>query len=104
MTKFELQFTIEYGVKEMEFYCGDDACFEARFKDENGETFEFKASRQKVMEHVEKYAKHPEEYLTNKKLVVAHFHRWAIAWYKKTHLPKSLAKELQEQGQMADIV
>ena len=104
MTKFELLFTIEYGVKELEFYCGDDACFVARFKDEDGNQFEFKASRQKVIEHIEKYSKHPELYLTNKTLTVSHFHRWAIAWYMKTHLPKSMAKELQEQGQMADNV
>lgn len=104
MTKFELTFTIDYGIKEMEFYCGDDACFVARFTDENGNTFEFKASKQKVIEHVENFARNPEYYLTNKTLLVNHFHRWAMAWYAKTHLPKSLAKELNEQGQMADNV
>ena len=56
--------------------------------DENGETFTFNASRAKVMEHVERFAKHPELYITNKTLVVAHFHAMAMAFYAMAHLPK----------------
>ena len=77
-----------YDVKEMSFFCGDDTCFVATFVANDGQRFEFKMSRAKVMEHVEKHSTHPEKYLTNKGLVVAHFHAMAIAWYKLTHLPK----------------
>ena len=96
MTKEEFVFTIDYGIKTMEFACADDNCYKAKFVTENDETFDFTCSRQKVMEHVERYSAHPEKYLTNKGLVVAHFHRMAIAWFKKTHLPKEYAKMLSE--------
>ena len=96
MTKEELLFTVEYGIKSAEFACADDNCFKARFVTENNETFDFSCSRQKVMEHVERYSAHPEKYLTNKGLLVAHFHRMAIVWYKKTHLTKADAKLMKE--------
>lgn len=88
MTKNEFVFMSDYGVKEMEFYCANDECYEARFVAEDGTKFEYKMSRAKVMEHIEKHSAQPEKYLTNKGLIVAHFHAMAIAWYKLTHLPK----------------
>ena len=77
----------DYGVKEMEFYCANDECYEARFVAEDGSKFEYKMSRAKVMEHVERTSAHPEKYLTNKGLVVAHFHRMAKYWYAMTRKP-----------------
>ena len=62
--------------------------YQARFTDENGETFTFNASSAKVMEHVERFAKQPELYITNKTLVVAHFHAMALAFYAMAHLSK----------------
>ena len=87
-TQEETIFMTKYGIKEMEFYCDNDNMYEARFTDENGETFTFNSSRAKVMEHVERFAKHPELYITNKTLVVAHFHAMALAFYAMAHLPK----------------
>ena len=87
-TQEETIFMTKYGIKEMEFYCDNDNMYEARFTDENGETFTFNASRAKVMEHVERFAKQPELYITNKTLVVAHFHAMAFAFYAMAHLPK----------------
>ena len=72
----------------MEFCCDNDNMYKARFTDENFETFTFNASRANVMEHVERFAKHPELYITNKTLVVAHFHDMALAFYAMAHLPK----------------
>ena len=74
----------KYGIKEMEFYCANDECYEARFVAEDGTKFEYKMSRAKVMEHIEKHSAHPETYITNKGLVVSHFHRLAMAWYALT--------------------
>ena len=88
MTKEETIFMTKYCIKEMEFYCDNDNMYEALFTDENGETFTFNASRAKVMEHVERFAKHPELYITNKTLVVAPFHAMAMAFYAMAHLPK----------------
>ena len=88
MTKEETIFMTKYCIKEMEFYCDNDNMYETLFTDENGETFTFNASRAKVMEHVERFAKHPELYITNKTLVVAHFHAMAMAFYAMAHLPK----------------
>jgi len=79
-------FMSEHDLKEMTFYCGDDACFRANFVGNDGNTFDFKMSRQKVMEHVERTCAHPEKYLMNKGLVVAHFHAMAKAWYAMTHV------------------
>ena len=90
MTNKEFVFMSDYGVKEMEFYCANDECYEAYFVAEDGTKFEYKMSRAKVMEHVEKHSAHTEKYVTNKRLVVAHFHAMAIAWYKFTHFPKSI--------------
>ena len=73
-TQEETIFMTKYGIKEMEFYCDNDNMYQARFTDENGETFTFNASRAKVMEHVERFAKNPELYVTNKTLAMAHFH------------------------------
>lgn len=87
MTKNEFVFMSDYGVKEMEFYCANDECYEARFVAEDGSKFEYKMSRAKVMEHVERTSAHPEKYLTNKGLVVAHFHRMAKYWYAMTRKP-----------------
>ena len=87
MTKNEFVFMSDYGVKEMEFYCANDECYEARFVAEDGTKFEYKMSRAKVMEHVERTSEHPEKYLTNKGLVVAHFHRMAKYWYAMTRKP-----------------
>ena len=87
-TQEETIFMTKYCIKEMEFYCDNDNMYQARFTDENGETFTFNASRAKVMEHVERFAKHPELYITNKTLVVAHFHAMALAFYAMAHLPK----------------
>ena len=88
-TQEETIFMTKYGIKEMEFYCdNDNNMYEARFTDENGETFTFNASRAKVMEHVERFASHPELYVTNKNLVVSHFHRMALAFYAMAHLSK----------------
>ena len=87
-TQEETIFMTKYVIKEMEFYCDNDNMYEARFTDENGETFTFNSSRAKVMEHVERFAKHPELYITNKTLVVAHFHAMALAFYAMAHLPK----------------
>ena len=87
-TQEETIFMTKYGIKEMEFYCDNDNMYQARFTDENGETFTFNASRAKVMEHVERLAKNPELYITNKTLVVAHFHAMALAFYAMAHLPK----------------
>lgn len=87
-TQEETIFMTKYGIKEMEFYCDNDNMYQARFTDENGETFTFNASRAKVMEHVERFASHPELYVTNKTLVVSHFHRMAIAFYAMAHLTK----------------
>ena len=87
-TQEETIFMTKYGIKEMEFYCDNDNMYEARFTDENGETFTFNSSRAKVMEHVERFAKHPELYVTNKTLVVAHFHAMAMAFYAMAHLSK----------------
>ena len=81
-------FMTKYGIKEMEFYCDNDNMYQAMFTDENGETFTFNASRAKVMEHVERFASHPELYVTNKNLVVSHFHRMALAFYAMAHLSK----------------
>ena len=78
----------KYGIKEIEFCCDNDNMYQALFTDENGETFTFNASRAKVMEHVERFVKHPESYITNKTLVVAHFHAMALAFYAMAHLPK----------------
>ena len=88
MTQKETVFMTKYGIKEMEFYCDNDNMYEARFTDENGETFTFNSSRAKVMEHVERFASHTELYVTNKNLVVAHFHAMALAFYAMAHLPK----------------
>jgi hypothetical protein len=96
MTKNEILFTIQYGIKTMEFACGDDNCYRATFVDESGETFKFSASRAKVMEHVERFAAHPEKYLMNKGLVVAHFHRMAMTWYAMAHLPKCVKQAMDE--------
>ena len=85
----------KYGIKEMEFYCANDNMYQARFTDENGETFTFNASRAKVMEHVERFYVHPDKYLYNKGLVVAHFHQIARAWYRATHLSKNMFKATQ---------
>lgn len=74
-------YMFEHDLKTMSFYCGDDACFVATFENQDGQKFEFKMSRQKVMEHVERHSAHPERYLTNKGLVTAHFHNMAKAWY-----------------------
>lgn len=74
----------------LRIYCANDECYEARFVTEDGTKFEYKMSRAKVMEHVEKHSAHPDKYLTNKGLVVTHFHAMAIAWYKLTHLPKNM--------------
>ena len=87
-TQEETIFMTKYGIKEMEFYCDNDNMYEARFTDENGETFTFNSSRAKVMEHVERFAKHPELYITNKTLVVAHFHAMALAFYAMADLSK----------------
>ena len=87
-TQEETIFMTKYGIKEMEFYCDNDNMYKARFTDENGETFTFNASRAKVMEHVERFASHPELYVTNKNLVVSHFHRMALAFYAMSHLSK----------------
>ena len=87
-TQEETIFMTKYGIKEMEFYCDNDNMYEALFTDENGETFTFNASRAKVMEHVERFASHPELYVTNKNLVVSHFHRMALAFYAMAHLSK----------------
>ena len=59
MTKEETIFMTKYGIKEMEFYCDNDNMYQARFTDENGETFTFNASRANVMEHVERFSAHP---------------------------------------------
>lgn len=74
----------------LRIYCAKDECYVARFVAEDGTKFEYKMSRAKVMEHVKKHSAHPDKYLTNKGLVVAHFHAMAIAWYKLTHLPKNM--------------
>ena len=95
MTKEENIFMTKYGIKEIEFYCDNDNMYQAMFTDENGETFTFNASRAKVMEHVERFASHPELYVTNKNLVVSHFHRMARAWYRATHLSKNMFKATQ---------
>ena len=87
-TQEETIFMTKYGINEMEFYCDNDNMYQARFTDENGETFTFNASRAKVMEHVERFASHPELYVTNKNLVVSHFHRMALAFYAMSHLSK----------------
>ena len=87
-TQEETIFMTKYGIKEMEFYCDNDNMYQARFTDENGETFTFNASRAKVMEHVERFASHPELYVTNKNLVVSHFHSMALAFYAMAHLSK----------------
>lgn len=88
MTKSELLFSIDFGIRSMEFACADDSNYVATFVDENNETWRFTASRRVVLEHVERFTKKPEKYLTNKALVVSHFHHMAMAWYAKTHLPK----------------
>ena len=87
-TQEETIFMTKYGINEMEFYCDNDNMYEARFTDENGETFTFNSSRAKVMEHVERFSSYPELYVTNKNLVVSHFHRMALAFYAMAHLPK----------------
>ena len=87
-TQEETIFMTKYGIKEMEFYCDNDNMYQAMFTYENGETFTFNASRAKVMEHVERFASHPEIYVTNKNLVVSHFHRMALAFYAMAHLSK----------------
>lgn len=80
-------FMFDNDIKEMSFYCGDDTCFVATFVSNDGQRFEFKMSRAKVMEHVERTSAHPEKYITNKGLVVAHFHRMAKYWYAMTRKP-----------------
>ena len=87
-TQEETIFMTKYGIKEMEFYCDNDNMYQARFTDENGETFTFNSSSAKVMEHVERFASYPELYVTNKNLVVSHFHRMALAFYAMAHLSK----------------
>ena len=87
-TQEETIFMTKYGIKEMEFYCANDNMYQARFTDENGETFTFNASSAKVMEHVERLASHPELYVTDKNLVVSHFQRMALAFYAMAHLSK----------------
>lgn len=47
------------------------------------------------MEHVDRFSAHPDKYLDNKGLVVAHFHRMARAWYRATHLSKNMFKSTQ---------
>ena len=49
MTQEETIFMTKYCIKEMEFYCDNDNMYQARFTDENDETFTFNASRAKVM-------------------------------------------------------
>lgn len=78
-------FMFKHNLKELSFYCANDSCYEATFVRETGETFTFKCSRAKVMEHIERTCAHPERYLTNKGLVVAHFHNMAKAWYAFSH-------------------
>ena len=58
-TQEETIFMTKYGIKEMEFYCDNDNCFEARFATNQGDEFLFTASRAKVMEHVERFSAHP---------------------------------------------
>ena len=97
MTRKEIIFTIDYGIKEMSFYCANDSCYVATFVTNDGEKFEFKASRAKVMEHIERTAARPELYMTNKTLVVSHFHHMAMAWYRMTHLQtKQNEKDYEE--------
>lgn len=95
MTKEEIIFMRDYDIKEMSYYCANDDCFEAKFKTNQGEEFLFTASRAKVMEHVERFSAHPEKYLDNKGLIVAHFHRMARAWYRATHLSKDMVEATQ---------
>ena len=85
----------KYVIKEMEFYCDNDNMYQARFTDKNFETFTFTSSSAKVMEHVERFSAHTENYLDNKGLVVAHFHQMARAWYRATHLSKNTFKATQ---------
>ena len=89
-TQEETIFMTKYGINEMEFYCDNDNMYKARFTDENGETFTFNASRAKVMEHVERFSAHPQKYLDNKGLAVAHFHQMARALYRATNLSKNM--------------
>lgn len=93
MEQKDLNFVIENDIKEASYYCGDDACFVAKFVTYDGDTFEFKMSREKVMEHIEKTSKHPEVYMTNKKLVVEHFHTMARRWFLMTRTPVNVETE-----------
>lgn len=79
----------------MEFYCYNDNMYQARFTDKNFETFTFTSSSAKVMEHVERFYAHPEKYLDNKGLVVAHFNLIARAWYHATHLSNNMVEATQ---------
>ena len=47
------------------------------------------------MEHVERFSAHPDKYLYNKGLVVAHFHLMARAWYRATHLSNNMVEATQ---------
>ena len=51
MTQEETIFMTKYVIKEMEFYCDNDNMYQARFTDENGETFTFNSSRAKAIAH-----------------------------------------------------
>lgn len=92
MEQKDINFIIENGIKEASYYCGDDACFVAKFDVGDG-VFTFKMSRAKVMEHIERTCKHPEVYMTNKKLVVEHFHTLARRWFLMTRTPVKVETE-----------
>lgn len=94
MTQKEIVFSIEYQLKSMEFACKDDNCYKATFINEKGETWQYTASREDVLEHVKAFARHPELYETNKTLLVTHFHQMAMYNYSRGHFPKSILKTL----------
>lgn len=94
-SNIEIVFMVDYGLSEMSFSCDDDSHFEAVFVSKvDGETFTYVMSRQKVMEHIERVSKYPERYVTDKKLVAAHFHVMAMAWYRATHFPVKWLEEI----------
>lgn len=86
MTLEERKFMNVYAIQAMEISCENDSCFVATFISEDNQKFEFKMTKQKVMEHIERTCSHVEMYLMNKRLVEAHFKRMARTWYAMTRV------------------
>lgn len=84
MTKEERVFMIDNGLKELSFYCGDDACFEAKFVTKKGIKSLFLLSREKTLDYLR--LKYPDvdikECEKDKEKLAHHFAIAAMDWYR----------------------